>query len=66
MSMKDRGFASMPLERVKEIASMGGRATQARGGRRWTKEEAQEAGRKGVQVRLANMRLRKRAEELEG
>ena len=43
-----RGFAVMDPERVKEIASKGGKAAQTKGtGRRWTKEQATAAGRKG-------------------
>lgn len=43
-----RGFSSLPKERMREIASMGGRASQ-NGGRshRWNAEEAAAAGRKG-------------------
>lgn len=43
-----RGFAAMNHKRQREIASMGGKAAQAKGtGRRWTVEEARAAGRKG-------------------
>lgn len=43
-----RGFASLSEERMREIASLGGRASQAAGGgHRWTAEEAAAAGRKG-------------------
>lgn len=43
-----RGFGSMSPERVREIASMGGTASQATGtAHRWTDDEAREAGRKG-------------------
>ncbi|WP_343620265.1 KGG domain-containing protein [Acinetobacter proteolyticus] len=41
-----RGFASMDPDRVKEIASMGGRAAHASGNaHEFTSEEAREAGR---------------------
>ncbi len=64
MAMTDRGFASMDRETVRAIASKGGSAVQASGhGRRWTVEEARAAGRKGAQIRLANIRLRQRAEQ---
>ncbi|RZK32441.1 MAG: general stress protein [Hymenobacter sp.] len=43
-----RGFASMDKETKQRIASEGGKASQAGGlGHKWTKEEAQAAGRKG-------------------
>lgn len=43
-----QGFASMSIEKRKQISSLGGKAAQANGtARRWTKEEAREAGKKG-------------------
>ena len=43
-----RGLAAMSLERRREIASKGGRTSQARGtAHQWTPEEASEAGKKG-------------------
>ena len=43
-----RGLAAMSPERRKEIASMGGRTSQARGtAHQWTAEEASAAGKKG-------------------
>jgi uncharacterized protein len=43
-----RGFAGMTPERRREIASQGGKAAQASGkARRFTKEEAREAGKLG-------------------
>ena len=46
-----RGFASMDKERVREIASEGGRAAHASGNaHEFTSEEAREAGRKGGQA----------------
>lgn len=43
-----RGFASMPEELVREIASKGGRAAHEKGtAHEWTPEEARAAGRKG-------------------
>jgi general stress protein YciG len=51
----NRGFASMSPERVKEIASMGGKAAHANGtAHQFTSEEAKVAGRKG------GLRARKR------
>lgn len=45
---KRRGFASMPLEKQREISAKGGRAAQQKGvAHRWTTEEARTAGRKG-------------------
>jgi general stress protein YciG len=50
-----RGFASMSREQRERIASMGGKAAQARGtAHRWTPEEASAAGRKGGAVVSAN------------
>ena len=47
-----QGFASLSRERVREIASQGGKAAHQHGahGHEWTREEAQAAGRKGGQV----------------
>lgn len=43
-----RGFASMDQDRVREIASRGGKAAHQRGtAHEFTPEEAREAGRKG-------------------
>lgn len=43
-----RGFGAMSAERQREIASLGGKASHAKGtGHEWTKEAAREAGRKG-------------------
>ncbi len=43
-----RGLAAMSPERRREIASMGGRTSQARGtAHQWTAEEASVAGKKG-------------------
>jgi len=43
-----RGLAAMSPERRREIASKGGRTSQARGtAHQWTAEEASEAGKKG-------------------
>ncbi len=45
---KKRGFAAMDPERVREIGSLGGKAAQERGtAHRFTRAEAQKAGRKG-------------------
>lgn len=50
-----QGFASMAPERVKEIASMGGRRAAKLGiNHRWTSAEAREAGRKGGKNRWKN------------
>jgi uncharacterized protein len=43
-----RGLAAMSQERRREIASMGGRTSQARGtAHQWTAAEASAAGKKG-------------------
>jgi hypothetical protein len=43
-----RGFASMPEEQVKEIASKGGKAAHEKGtAHEFDSKEAREAGRKG-------------------
>lgn len=43
-----RGFASMPPEKVKRIASMGGKSAQISGhAHRFSHEEAVKAGKKG-------------------
>ena len=43
-----RGLAAMSPERRREIASKGGRTSQAHGtAHQWTPEEASEAGKKG-------------------
>lgn len=48
---KPRGFAAMDKEKQREIASKGGRAAHANGkAHEFTKDEAQEAGRKGGAV----------------
>ena len=46
-----RGFASMSIEKQREIASKGGRAAHEKGtAHEWTADEARTAGRKGGQV----------------
>ncbi len=45
-----QGFASLSRERVKAIASLGGKAAHQHGAHEWTREEAQAAGRKGGRV----------------
>ena len=48
MATEDRGFASMDRNKLREIASKGGKAAQQKGtAHEWTSEEAREAGRKG-------------------
>ena len=52
---RPRGLAAMSPERRREIASKGGRTSQARGtAHQWTAEEASEAGKKGSNARYAN------------
>jgi len=51
MRKRKRGFASLPLERRREIARQGGKTAQAQGvAHQFTMEEAREAGRKGGQT----------------
>lgn len=46
-----QGFASMHPDRVKEIASLGGKTAHATGkAYKWTSEQAASAGRKGGSV----------------
>jgi general stress protein YciG len=48
MNKARRGFACMTVEDRRRIASLGGKAAQARGtGHQWTPEEARAAGRVG-------------------
>lgn len=56
MSTKSKkGFASMSPDKVKAIASMGGKAAHASGNaHQYTKEEAQAAGRKGGLAKKKN------------
>jgi general stress protein YciG len=62
VSTADRGFASMPPERVKEIASQGGKSAHAqKRAHEWTSDEAREAGRRGGVRSAAARRLRKLA-----
>lgn len=45
---KRRGFAALSPERMREIASLGGKASQAKGtGHKFDPDEARAAGRKG-------------------
>ncbi len=48
MAKRDRGFASMDPERLRAIASKGGKAAHRQGSaHKWTVEEARKAGRLG-------------------
>ena len=48
MPKSNRGFAAMPKEQGRAIASLGGKAAHAMGKAHvWTREEARSAGRKG-------------------
>lgn len=48
MPKSKRGFASMPKEKVRTIARLGGKKAHAMGrGHEWTTKEASRAGRKG-------------------
>ena len=59
----NRGFASMPQERQREIASLGGRAAHREGtAHEFTSEEARAAGRKGGEARA--LRSAQRREQM--
>lgn len=48
MEKARRGFAAMPPDRQRELASRGGKAAHRKGtGHEWTVEEARRAGSKG-------------------
>ena len=48
MAIELRGFASMERNKLRQVASEGGRAAHKKGSaHQWTQEEAQAAGRKG-------------------
>lgn len=50
-----RGFASMSVEKQREIASKGGRAAHKKGtAHEWNSREAAEAGREGGRARQRN------------
>lgn len=50
-----RGFASMPPEKQKLIASKGGKTAHKKGtAHKWTSEEARRAGQKGGRARHQN------------
>ena len=58
MATTQRGFASMSREQQREIASKGGKRAHEKGtAHEWTREEAQEAGRKGGRVRRSKSPL---------
>lgn len=58
---RPRGLAAMSVERRREIASMGGRTSQARGtAHQWTASEASAAGKKGS-ARYAQKRAAEQA-----
>ena len=53
-SKGNQGFASMPKEKQREIASKGGKAAHAQGtAHEWNSSEAAAAGRRGGQKRAA-------------
>lgn len=55
MASNNRGFASMPKEKVREIASKGGEAAHESGhAHEFNSEEAREAGRQGGRARSRN------------
>lgn len=63
VSRKPRGFAGLDRDKLREIASMGGKAAHARGtAHEFTSEEARIAGHKGGKVTHERRRLAKAAE----
>ena len=51
-----RGFAAMSVEQRRRLASLGGKAAQAKpDARRWSVEEARQAGRVGGRISGAKM-----------
>lgn len=61
---KPRGLAGLDIERRRQIAQLGGRAAHAQGkAHRYTREEAQAAGRIGGRMRAARAALRKQEGE---
>lgn len=62
-----RGFASMDLEKQREIARKGGQAAHAKGtAHEFTSEEAAIAGRKGGQASGGNRRARQKENAEQG
>lgn len=54
MAISDRGMASLPKAKVREIAAKGGRRAQALGvAHKWTSETARAAAYKAVAARRA-------------
>ncbi len=52
-----RGFAKLSVEERRKVSSAGGRMGHIKGrAHRWTKEEAQAAGKKGGAIRGAQLR----------
>lgn len=70
MAVADRGFATFAKrfpERMKEIASKGGRAAHAKGtAHQWTAEEAQAAGRKGGSATKRKREMREHVAHMTG
>ena len=63
-SSKRKGFAALPKERVREIASKGGKIAHERGlAHEFTPDEAREAGRLGGRASQAALRKHRKAEE---
>ena len=62
MSTSKRGFASMDVEKQREIARKGGRAAHEKGtAHEWDSQEARMAGRKGGEASHGGGRRRKTA-----
>jgi hypothetical protein len=63
MTTKPRGFAVMPPDRVRAIASQGGKAAHAQHvAHEWTASEAAVAGQRGGRVTAAQRRARAEAD----
>lgn len=72
MGIEKRGFASLSPEKRREIAAKGGLKAQSLGtAHRWTKEQAQAAGKagglsKGARARARAEENQQRASEVQG
>lgn len=57
MEKKKKGFAALSVERLKEIASRGGKTAHAKGvAHKFTSDEAKAAGAKGLATRRSKVK----------
>ena len=60
IAVKPRGFATMTIEKKREIARLGGKAAHALGtAHKWNSEEARESGRRGGAISRRRARIAK-------